>query len=146
MVRAARAANKAMPDYTVGLLEGAFGPLSGATVAVLGAAYRGGVKETAFSGVFDTVAALRARGAQVVVHDPMYADEELAALGFAAYHLGEPVDAAVIQADHLEYASLTPAQLPGIRVLVDGRRSTSPADWPGVIHRTVGQGAGSSTR
>ncbi|HWJ85008.1 MAG TPA: nucleotide sugar dehydrogenase, partial [Cellulomonas sp.] len=52
VVRAARAANAGMPDYTIGLLEGAYGDLAGARVAVLGAAYRGGVKETAFSGVF----------------------------------------------------------------------------------------------
>ena len=54
-----------MPAYAVGLLEGAYGDLSGARVVVLGAAYRGGVKETAFSGVFATVAATRPRGAEV---------------------------------------------------------------------------------
>src|SRR5690606_2745893 len=63
VVRAAREANAGMPDYTVGLLEGAHGDLAGQTVVVLGAAYRGGVKETAFSGVFATVAALVGRGA-----------------------------------------------------------------------------------
>ena len=52
----------------------------GTQVAVLGAAYRGGVKETAFSGVFATVEALRAAGAEVVVHDPLYTDDELAAV------------------------------------------------------------------
>ena len=63
VVRAAREANAGMPDYTIGLLEGAHGDLTGARVVVLGAAYRGGVKETAFSGVFATVEALEARGA-----------------------------------------------------------------------------------
>ncbi len=138
VVRAARAANAAMPRYTVGLLEGAHGDLSGQRVVVLGAAYRGGVKETAFSGVFDTVAALTEAGATVLVHDPMYTDDELTALGFAPYHLGEPADAAVIQADHAEYSSLTPADLPGLKTLVDGRRLTTPDGWPGVTHRTVG--------
>jgi UDP-N-acetyl-D-mannosaminuronate dehydrogenase len=51
-------------------------------VVVLGAAYRGGVKETAFSGVFGTVEALRSRGAEPLVHDPMFSDDELAAYGF----------------------------------------------------------------
>ena len=50
VVRAAREANAGMPEYAVALLEGAYGDLTGARVAVLGAAYRGGVKETAFSG------------------------------------------------------------------------------------------------
>src|SRR5690606_29117935 len=59
VVSAARAANAGMPDYTIGLLEGAYGDLTGANVVVLGAAYRGGVKETAFSGVFGAVKALR---------------------------------------------------------------------------------------
>src|SRR5660398_174709 len=39
VVRAAREANAAMPAYTIGLLEDAYGDLSGASVVVLGAAY-----------------------------------------------------------------------------------------------------------
>ena len=112
VVRAAREANAGMPEYTVGLLEGAHGDLAGQTVVVLGAAYRGGVKETAFSGVFATVEALQARGAQVVVHDPLYADEELQGLGFTPFHLGEKADAVVVQADHAAYAELS-GRLPG---------------------------------
>ena len=138
IVAAARAANAGMPDYTIGMLEGAYGSLSGARVVVLGAAYRGGVKETAFSGVFPAVAALEARGATVTVHDPLYTDEELARLGLTAYHLGEPVDAAVVQANHAEYRDLRPADLPGIRVFVDGRRLTDAANWEGVTHRVIG--------
>ena len=139
VVRAAREANAAMPDYTIGLLEGAHGDLSGQRVAVLGAAYRGGVKETAFSGVFATVAALRERGATALVHDPMYTDEELGRLGFEPYHLGEKVDAAVVQADHAEYAVLGPADLPGVTTFVDGRRISSADAWPGVTYRVIGK-------
>src|SRR5690554_730334 len=62
VVAAARAANAGMPDYTIGLLENVYGNLVGARVVVLGAAYRGGVKETAFSGVFAAVEALKVRG------------------------------------------------------------------------------------
>jgi nucleotide sugar dehydrogenase len=141
IVTAARAANAAMPEYTVGLLEGAHGALEGQRVVVLGAAYRGGVKETAFSGVFATVAALRERGAVVLVHDPLYSDDELVRLGFDPYTMGEAADAMVIQADHAGYADLRPADVPGVRTLVDGRHMTSPADWPGVTHRTVGVAA-----
>jgi nucleotide sugar dehydrogenase len=139
VVRAAREANADMPEYAVGLLEGAFGDLKGATVVVLGAAYRGGVKETAFSGVFPTVQALIRHGAEAVVHDPMYTADELAALGLKAYEPGSPVDAAVLQADHAEYRDLRPADLPGVRVLVDGRSITDPADWAGVTHRVIGR-------
>ncbi|MBH0129642.1 nucleotide sugar dehydrogenase [Salinibacterium sp. NK8237] len=138
VVRAAREANAGMPEYAVGLLEGAHGDLSGQRVAVLGAAYRGGVKETAFSGVFPTVAALEARGAVVTVQDPLYTDDELAALGFAPYHWGEALDAVVVQADHAEYRTLAADQLPGIRTFIDGRRVSSAAQWPNATYRVIG--------
>ena len=141
IVRTAREANMQMPDYTVSLAESALdGSLAGRRVVVLGASYRGRVKETAFSGVFTAVDALKARGAEVLVHDPMFTDEELAAYGFMPYHLGESVDAAILQADHPEYAELTPADLPGIAVLVDGRNATRPANWAGVTRLVVGKG------
>ena len=139
VVSAARAANAGMPDYTIGLLEGAYGDLSGARVAVLGAAYRGGVKETAISGVFGAVEALKARGATPLVHDPLYTDDELEKLGFTPYHLGEPVDAVVVQADHDEYRSIGPSDLPGVKAFIDGRRVSSAEKWPGIAYRVIGK-------
>lgn len=87
---------------------------------MLGAAYRGGVKETAFSGVFGVIKALEARGASALVSDPLYSDEELTALGLTPWD-GEPIDAGIVQADHAQYAQLTAAELPGARVVLDGR-------------------------
>lgn len=139
VVRTARGFNAGMPEYVVSRVEETLGSLEGLTVAVLGASYRGGVKETAFSGVFATVEALRARGAKVLVHDPMYTDEELATFGWEAYHLGEVVDAAIVQADHAEYKELTPADLPGIKILFDGRRTTSAEKWVGTPRLVIGQ-------
>ncbi len=139
VVAAARAANAGMPDYTIGLLEGAYGDLSGARVVVLGASYRGGVKETAFSGVFAAVEAIKARGAQALVHDPMYTDDELTKMGFTPFHLGDEADAAVVQADHAEYRELTPADLPGIKAFIDGRRVSSADKWPGIAYRVIGK-------
>jgi nucleotide sugar dehydrogenase len=138
VVRAAREANAAMPEYAVAVLEGAYGDLSGAHVAVLGAAYRGGVKETAFSGVFPTVAALESRGAVVTVHDPLYTDAELAGYGFAAHHVGAPVDAVIVHTDHADYRELGAGDFPGVRVLVDGRRVTDANRWTGVTRRVLG--------
>ena len=137
VVRAARTANQAMPAYAVDLLAAGYGSLADASVLVLGAAYRGGVKETAFSGVYPTVAELQQRGAQVWVSDPLYSPEELEALGLPA-HRGEPVTAAIIQADHREYQTLSPADLPGVTVLVDGRRVTDPVRWDGVRRIVIG--------
>jgi nucleotide sugar dehydrogenase len=145
VVRSARETNASMPAYAVGLLAGAHGELTGARVAVLGVAYRGGVKETAFSGIFGVVEALRAAGARPVVADPMYTDEEIRALGFEPYRPGDSVDAAIIQADHQEYRQLSPSDLPGIRTLIDGRRITDPAAWTGVTRRLIGDGGSGPT-
>lgn len=140
IVREARAVNAAVPERVVSQAEGLLGSLAGLRAVVFGAAYRGGVKETAFSGVFPTVAALRARGATVTVHDPLYDDDELAQLGFAPYHYGEAADVAIVQADHAEYRTLTPTEVPGLRLLVDGRKVTDPALWVGVPRVVVGDG------
>ncbi len=117
---AARAVNEAMPAYAAQRLEKALDGLQSARVLVLGAAYRGGVKETAFSGVFGVTAALEALGAEALVSDPLYSDDELAALGLTPWD-GEAIDAAIVQADHAEYAQLSAADLPGARVVLDGR-------------------------
>lgn len=140
VVSAARAANAAMPAHAVDVLARMLGSLQGLRVVVLGAAYRGGVKETAFSGVHDVVRSLIAQGATALVHDPMYDDEELAAEGFAAYHLGDAVDAAIVQADHVEYRDLTPRDLPGVRLVIDGRRHLDASAWTGVPVVTLGIG------
>lgn len=138
VVRAAREANAAMPAHVIDLLETAYGNLNGARVVVLGAAYRGGVKETAFSGVFSVVKALISRGATVTVHDPMYSNAELYSLGFAPHTLGTNVDAAVLHTDHTEYAFLRPLDLPGALVIVDGRNMLT--DGHGVAaHVTLGK-------
>ncbi|MBA2348253.1 MAG: nucleotide sugar dehydrogenase [Solirubrobacterales bacterium] len=133
---AAREVNEAMPAYAVDLL----GPVADRTVLILGVAYRGGVKETAFSGAYGLRDELTLRGARPVAADPLYDATELAALGFSAW-TGEPVDAAVLQADHAEYASLTPAELPGARIVVDGRGVLDPAPFAaaGVALRRIGR-------
>jgi nucleotide sugar dehydrogenase len=139
VVRAAREANAAMPGYTVGLAKGAYGDLSGARAVVLGAAYRGGVKETAFSGVFSTVESLKAEGASVTVHDPMYTPEELRRLGFEPHTLGGAVDLAILQTDHAEYRDLSAKDLPGAKVVIDGRRHLDPAAFPSAKFLVVGK-------
>jgi len=138
VVRAAREANAAMPEHAVSILDDALGSLSTKTVSVLGISYRGGVKESAFSGVFPTVDALKKAGATVLVHDPMYTDEEISALGFTPYKMGTAVDGVILQADHAEYKKLTSADFPGVKALVDGRRSLSPENFNGVAFRVIG--------
>jgi nucleotide sugar dehydrogenase len=140
IVRTARLLNASMPQRAVDRAVELLGSLQGFKAVILGAAYRGGVKETAFSGVFPLSDALRAQGADVGVHDPFYSDEELAALGLDAYHVGEPADVVIVQTDHADYHDLGSADLPGVRLLIDGRRITDPARWTGVPRLVLGEG------
>ena len=140
IVRAAREANRTMPERCIAMLEEEYGDLTDAVVVVLGACYRGGVKETAYSGVFETVHALDRRGAVPLVHDPLYTPEELQALRLDPYVPGRRVDAAVVQADHVEYARMSAADLPGVRVVLDGRAVLDPERWQGVTVVVLGRG------
>jgi nucleotide sugar dehydrogenase len=138
VVRAAREANATMPAHAVGMLAGALGSLKDKTVAVLGISYRGGVKESAFSGIFPTVTALKAAGANVLVHDPMYTDEEIIGYGFTPFSMGSKVEGLILQADHSEYKVLTSASFPGVKAVIDGRRTMNPSNFPGVDFRVIG--------
>lgn len=141
VVSSARAANAGMPAHAVELARVAYGGnLAGTRAVVLGAAYRGGVKETAFSGVFATVHALEAAGARVTVDDPLYTGEELTALGLTPHQPGQPVNVAILQADHESYRRLGAADLPGVRVVVDGRRLLDASRFPGVALVVLGVG------
>ncbi len=137
---AGRAINEAVPGRVVDRLARHLGGLDGLRVTVLGAAYRGGVKETAYSGVFPLVAELAARGAAPAVHDPLYDDAELTELGLVPFALGEPCDAAVVHTDHDDYARLGQDDLPGVRAVIDGRSVLAPARWPDVDVLVLGRG------
>ena len=106
---------------------------------MLGAAYRGGVKETAFSGVFGVVDAITELGGRASVHDPLFTDDELTNLGFVPYHLGEACDAAILQAEHSEYRNLQRKDLGGAGTLLDGRSCVDPASDLKIIQLGVGR-------
>jgi nucleotide sugar dehydrogenase len=133
IVDAARQANFGMPRYGVDLLTKVHGSLQGQTVGVFGASYRGGVKETAFSGVFDVVTELQNKGAIVKVHDPMYSDDELVGLGFVPLHYSESLDVAVFQADHAEYSSVTAEMIGNARTILNGRNIKFTIDFPNAV-------------
>ena len=130
-----------MPGYAVDLLAAQLGDLAGQTVLILGVAYRGSVKETAFSGAFGVRDELARRGAGVVAQDPLFDDAELTRLGFAPWD-GRPVDAVIVQADHPAYAALEAADLPGARAIVDGRGvlDAERFERAGVPVRRIGRG------
>ncbi|MDP9100532.1 MAG: nucleotide sugar dehydrogenase [Actinomycetota bacterium] len=144
--RAARAINSDMPRYVVDRLEAALGGLRGRAVVILGAAYRAGVKEIAFSGVFPLAEALNERGAMATVHDPLFEPAELRALGLVPFVGGTSSEAAILQADHDAYTAHDPVMFPGVTLLFDGRGRADPAQWPGVTILGIGRLSRSETR
>jgi nucleotide sugar dehydrogenase len=141
----ARKVNMAMPRYAVQRLADELGTLQDLDIAVLGAAYRGGVKETAFSGVFGVVEAIVDLGGRARVHDPLFTDDELSQLGFVPYHLGERCDAAILQADHAEYRHLQRRDLGGATMLLDGRGCVDPTSDLTIVQLGVGRPAPSGS-
>mgnify|MGYP000715715477 FL=1 len=129
IVRTAREANSEMPAYAVSVLNSALNGMQGKRVAILGAAYRGGVRETAFSGVFPVVDEVSKRGGIAAVHDPMYTEDEIRALGLEPFRQSEPARGAIIQTAHEEYRNWGAVDIPGIEVLVDGRRIARDELW-----------------
>jgi len=129
----ARVINDSMPGRAARALARAMGGLQGISVAVLGLAYRGGVKEHAFSGVFPLVSALEALGASVTVHDPLYDASEIASLELSVHHRGVGADAVVLHTDHDEYLRWNEDDIPGCRVIYDGRNVLDRSRWPAVL-------------
>ena len=141
MIGAARRINDDMARYGVEKLERALGSLAGATVVVLGLAYRAGVKESRHSSAFALVNALAARDAVAYVHDPLFTPDEVRAHGLPpppAFPL--PADALVVQAWHPQYAGLDLSAFPGLRAVLDGRGELDPAEVQGAGVTYVGIG------
>ena len=143
-VRTARQLNASVPAHLVERAAGLLGSLQGLKAVVLGASYRTGVKETAFSGVFPVVEALREHGAEVAVHDTYYDDEELAGFGWDAYTIGDAADLVIVQTNHPEYRELTAADVPGVKLIVDGRNITAAENWQGTPRLVLGDGSAST--
>lgn len=121
VVSAARAANKAMPRHIVDRVERELGTLMDKKILILGLAYRGGVKESAFSGAWDLVDLILTKGGQPVVYDPLYSEEEMTNLGLVPHRLGNTTDAIILHTDHKEFKLLRPEDLPGVSFIADGR-------------------------
>jgi nucleotide sugar dehydrogenase len=140
----AREINEDMAGWAVDRIEDCVGSLDGETVLVLGIAYRGDVREDAFSSAFRLRDELAAAGARVFAHDPYFDAEHLRGLGFEPYDLErpEPVKVAVLQAAHEAYASLDPSALPGLELFIDGRNALDAAAFraAGIDYLGVGHG------
>lgn len=139
----AREINESMGAWAVDLVEDRLGSLDGQSVLVLGIAYRGDVREDAFSSAFRLRDELLAAGATVHGHDPYFDADHLRSLGFEPYDLESPapVRVAILQAAHGAYQELRPEALPGVELLVDGRNAIDAARWTdaGVAYVGIGR-------
>jgi nucleotide sugar dehydrogenase len=131
IVAAGRRVNDEQPERMATRLERRLGGLAGARVGILGLGFRPDVKEQICSPTFLLDAALRARGAEVRVHDPLFDEAELASHGLAAWSPGSPAwrpEALVLATGHTSYRGLDLSALreAGLRAVLDGRRFWDP--------------------
>ena len=140
IVKVARELNEGMPAKLVETLHKIHGELKEQKVVILGVAYRGGVKESAFSGVFPISKALEEYGANVYVHDPLYSDTEIISLGLKPYNLGENIDAVILHSNHEEYKTLQKVNFPGLKTIIDGRGELKNLYFEGVRVHVIGKG------
>jgi UDP-N-acetyl-D-mannosaminuronic acid dehydrogenase len=143
LVAAARAVNDRMPLHVAHLVEEALGEagyaLGGSRVVILGHAYLENTGETRNSPSAALLEHLRARGANVAIHDPWVPE-----------HAGDVWErvhgahAAVLMVAHEEYRGLDLVRLAGelaAPVLVDGRHlvDTEAAVRAGFVFRGLGR-------
>ncbi|MCV0403137.1 MAG: nucleotide sugar dehydrogenase [Chloroflexi bacterium] len=139
----AREINEGMGAFTVDTIEDRIGSLDGQNVLVLGVAYRGDVREDAFSSAFRLRDELLAAGAHVYGHDPYYDGEHLRSVGFEPYDLDDPspIRVAVLQAAHDRYRTMSPAAIPQLVLFVDGRNAIDRTayDEAGIAYVGIGR-------
>jgi len=133
LILLARRLNDYMPLHVVELVERALAEegvqLRGARVAVLGAAYKGGVDDTRESPSRRIAQELLGRGASVVVYDPYTSESFSAERAVSLEDAVRGADAVVIVTDHPEFKGLDLERLGRLvkrRVIVDGRRVVEP--------------------
>ena len=126
-----RQINDQMADYAVDTLTKHTGSLQGKDVLILGLSYRANVKEPTFSSAILLIKSLKAAGANVLLHDPLFTKPEIERYGAVA--VGEltnlpPLAAVVVQAWHNNFRTLDWQQFAGKPVVLDGRNAVKKAD------------------
>jgi UDP-N-acetyl-D-glucosamine dehydrogenase len=124
LVALARTINAQMPSHSIERVVAEFGSINERRILILGASYRAHVKETAFSGVFSLIKAIKEYGGLPEVFDPLYDANELEALGIPPYKeksLG--IKIAVIQNEDESYKSLLAdrKKFADLELIFDGR-------------------------
>jgi len=131
LVSGSRRVNDEQPERLTMRLKRALGGLEGVRVGILGFGFRPDVKEHICSPTFQLDAALRARGADVRVHDPLFGEAELERHRLAPWDLESRAwkpQALVLATGHSAYLDLDLGALrdDGLRAVLDGRRFWEP--------------------
>ena len=131
-----------MPERCVDRLADAYGDLTGAVVVVLGACYRGGVKETAFSGVFATVErAAQARGGAARARPAVQPGRaRRPATSIRTCPGPARGRGRACRPTTPSTPDLSTSDLPGVQVVLDGRDVLDPERWDGVALIRLGRG------
>jgi nucleotide sugar dehydrogenase len=146
--RYARRINDAMAEYAAHRIEAEIGALAGQAVLILGVAYRGNVHETAFTCARLLQDALREHGARVYVHDPLFSDDELHALGYTPLSpaLESEIQAIILQANHDVYRSFDFSRFERCQVVFDGRLALQRTAIESLHMRYISPGDGNYAR
>jgi len=133
LIRLARKINEYMPKHTVDVVEKALKDsglsIKGARVAVLGAAYKGGVDDTRESPTKYVAQELCKRGVRVTVYDPYTAESFGAEQASTLEDAVKDADVVLIVTDHPEFKEIdlnTVRKLVRHNIIVDGRRVIEP--------------------
>lgn len=142
----ARGINDSMAEYAVSRLEMALGSLINRPILILGAAYRGNVRETAFTSAKHLQDALVCRKARAYIDDPLFTTDELHAMGYTPLtpEVECQVEAIILQANHQMYQSLDFGRFPNCRAVLDGRLAwrRCQIEAQGLQYLAIGDGHG----
>jgi nucleotide sugar dehydrogenase len=142
--RYARRVNDTMAEYAVQRIKAIIGSLAHQSVLILGVAYRGNVRETAFTSAKLLQNALLEHNATVYVDDPLFSEDELRALGYTPLTpaVESEIHAIILQADHQLYDSLDFGRFADCKVVLDGRNALEreKIESLSMLYITIGDG------
>jgi nucleotide sugar dehydrogenase len=142
--RLARRINDSMAEYAVQRIEEVTGSLFQQSVLILGVAYRGDVRETAFTSAKLLQDALIRHGATVYVDDPYFSTEELQAKGYTALppDIAHKINAIILQCDHRAYQNFDFSHITECKAVLDGRQALcrEKIEALGIHYITIGGG------
>jgi nucleotide sugar dehydrogenase len=140
IVSVARNLNSAVPERCAQKLLHIFADLNGVEVAILGLAYRQGVKEDSFSGAYSLASELTRLRASPSVHDPLYTSDEIASKGLAPLASSDQPEAIIVNTDHPEYRLYSKKDFPSVKCVIDGRGTIDRSLWLDTPVWVIGKG------